>query len=461
VDNIVLWKRALIGYLPFVIVSSAQTFTSLLSFSGTNGANPTYVSLAQGLDGNIFGTTYKGGANQLGTVFQLTLQGTLIGQHSFSGVDGAAPEAGLVLAADGNFYGTTFFGGSNNAGTIFKISPATPLTTLYSFGGTGATDGSNPFSAVAQTAGGGFYGTTLYGGANDKGSIFKLTGNGTLTTLHSFNGTDGLYPSAALIQSANKNLYGTTMNGGANGYGTVFSMTGNGSLTTLYNFDFTDGAYPLAGLVQAPSHVFYGTTSAGGSTGYGTVFQVTSAGALSTLHTFSGSPDGAYPEATLILATDGNFYGTTYEGGAKNAGTIFLMTPSGTLTTLYSFSGPDGANPQGALLQATDGNLYGITNNGGSNSACSNCGTVFRWSTGLQPFVTALPSSGASGTAVKILGTNLTGATSVTFHGVAAKFTVVSASEITTAVPSGATTGTVRVVTPGATLLSDLPFRVM
>ena len=239
----------------------------------------------------------------------------------------------------------------------------------------------------------------------------------TVTTLASFNGTDGAGPSAALIQATDGNLYGTAYVGGANYYGTVFKITPSGTLTTLYSFCSQ-----------------------------------------------SGCTDGAYPSGALVQSTNGDFYGTTQNGGASDycgagCGTIFKITPSGTLTTLYSFCSQsgctDGENPQAGLVQATDGSFYGTTGGGGAY----NFGTVFSLSVGLGPFVETLPTFGKVGAAVKILGTNLTGATSVSFNGTAAVFEVVSSSEITTTVPTGATTGTVQVVTPNGTLSSNVPFR--
>jgi uncharacterized repeat protein (TIGR03803 family) len=292
----------------------------------------------------------------------------------------------------------------------------------------------------------------------------------TFTTLHSFNGTDGNYLRARLVQAANGRLYGTTTGGGAcpipGGCGTVFKITPSGALTTLYSFcpegDYhcTDGLFPETGLVQAANGAFYGTTHNGGNYGGGTVFKITPGGTLTIQYRFHGE-DGYKPTAGLVQATDGNFYGTTFEGGAgacyDGCGTVFKITPSGTLTTLHNFDRTDGANPVAGLVQDTDGNFYGTTESGGANG---NYGTVFSLSVGLSPFVETLPASGKVGAAVNILGTNLIGATSVTFNGTAATFTVVSSSEITTTVPSGATTGTVQVVTPGGTLSSNIPFTV-
>jgi uncharacterized repeat protein (TIGR03803 family) len=209
-------------------------------------------------------------------------------------------------------------------------------------------------------------------------------------------------------------------------------------------------------LLQATDGNFYGTTSGGGIYAAGTVFKITPSGKLRTLHSFCC---GDINPSGLVQATDENFYGTTSSGGANGWGTVFKITRSGTLTTLYNFCSksacPDGANPLG-LVQDTDGSFYGTTYTGGAN----NDGTVFRLSVHLGPFVETQPTSGKVGATVKILGTNLTGASRVTFHGAAAAFKVVSSSLITTTVPVGATTGRVQVVTPGGTLSSNVPFRV-
>jgi uncharacterized repeat protein (TIGR03803 family) len=311
---------------------------------------------------------------------------------------------------------------------------------------------------------------TAGGGANGAGTVFTITPGGVLTTLYNFcsqiNCTDGDEPNTGLIQATDGNFYGTTFAGGANntcvyaGCGTVFTITPGGVLTTLYSFcsqiNCTDGDNPLAGLVQGTDGNLYGTTFEGGTNacpnGCGTVFTITPGGALTTLHSFDGT-DGANTYAGLVQATNGNFYGTMSNGGPIGAGTIFTITPSGMLTTLQSFDLTDGANPNAGLVQDTNGTFYGTTGTGGANSV----GTIFSLSVGLGPFVATQLASGQVGAAVKILGTNLTGATSVTFNGTPATFKVKSKSEITTTVPTGATTGTVQVVTPGGTLSSNVP----
>jgi uncharacterized repeat protein (TIGR03803 family) len=438
------------------ISSPGQTLTTLVNFDGANGANLYMVSLVQGTDGNFYGTTAGGGANGDGTVFKMTAGGTLTTLHSFDRTDGANPYAGLVLATNGNFYGTTIAGGANGEGTVFKMTAGGTLTTLHSFDGT---DGSEPYAGLVQATNGNFYGTTFSSGANGDGTIFKITPGGTLTTLFSFDGPHGASPIAGLVQATNGNFYGVASGGGANGDGTVFEITPGGKLTTLLNFDGADGAGPYGGLVQAANGSFYGTTGGGGTNPDGTVFEITPGGTLTHLYSFcsqTSCADGRTPTAGLVLATDGNFYGTTGGGGANGDGTVFEITPGGTLTTLHSFDGPDGETPYGGLVQGTNGNFYGTTDVGGANGD----GTVFSLSVGLGPFVETLPTSGKVGAAVIILGTNLTGATSVTFNGLAATFTVVSGSEIKTTVPSGATTGQVKVTTPSGTLTSNVNFLV-
>ena len=304
----------------------------------------------------------------------------------------------------------------------------------------------------------------------------------TFTRLHRFDGTDGSSPYAGLVQATGGNLYGTTETGGANNYyGTVFKITPSGTLTTLYSFcsqsGCADGANPYAGVVQDTNGNFYGTTGGGGVTsGGGTVFKITPSGTLTTLYSFcseSDCTDGADP-AGLVQATDGNFYGTTSGGGVNGTdcgsggcGTVFKITPSGTLTTLYSFCPQgrvceDGRAPVG-LVQDTNGMFYGTTAIGAHISDCRSvgCGTIFSLSVGLGPFVKTQPASARVGGFVEILGTNLTGATSVSFNGTPAVFRVVLNSLIKTTVPAGATTGTVQAVTPGGTLSSNVPFRVL
>jgi uncharacterized repeat protein (TIGR03803 family) len=368
---------------------SAQTFTTLLSFDGTDGANST-AGLIKATDGNFYGTTSEGGANSDGSIFRITPSGALTTLYSFCSksacADGANPLGGLIQATDGNLYGTT------ESGTVFKITLSGTLTTI------GGTDGQYPLAGLVQGKDGNFYGTTSHGGANtctlrpgyrvSCGTVFKITPSGAVTTLASFDQADGFEPSSPLIQATDGNFYGTTPEGGANypGFGTVFKVTPTGTLTVLHSFDGTDGEKSFAGLVQGTDGNLYGTTSfGGGNANYsGTVFKITLSGTLTTLHSFDGS-DGSGADAALIQANDGNFYGTTSGFGSNNLGTVFKITPGGAVTVLHSFDGTDGQLSYAPLMQGANGDLYGTTEFG-ANSVCSEgCGTIFRIADGLAP----------------------------------------------------------------------------
>jgi uncharacterized repeat protein (TIGR03803 family) len=445
------------------IASSAQTFTSLVSFDGADGAVPEYSSPVQGTNGDLYGTTNEGGANDAGTIFQITPAGTLTTLYSFctqpNCSDGEYPTAGLILATNGDLYGTTQRGGIGGGGTVFKITTSGTLTTLYSFDGT---DGLEP-TGLVQATNGDFYGTTEYAGANGLGIVFKITTSGKLTTLHSFDGIDGERPYGAMVQATNGDLYGTTIYGGTNNDGAVFEITTGGEFTTLYSFctqaGCADGEYPTAGLVQATNGDFYGTTSSGGTVGDGTVFKITSAGELTTLHSFEGT-DGQLVYATLVQATNGDLYGTTIYGGTNNDGTVFEITTAGELTTLYNFCTQakcaDGIFPS-ALVQATNGDFYGTTELGGANDD----GTIFSLDLGIAPFVILQSASGTVGSTVGILGQDFSESSVVKFNGVdATKIVLSGTTYITATVPAGATDGKVTVTTGTTTLTSTQTFIV-
>jgi uncharacterized repeat protein (TIGR03803 family) len=451
------------------VASPAQTFTTLANFDLTNGSWPES-SPVQGADGNLYGTASQGGEFASGIVFKMAPDGTLTTLYSFCSqtncTDGFEPQAGLILATDGNFYGSVFAGGAQFEGAVYKITPQGSLTVLYSFcSQTACADGYAPLAAPIQATDGNFYGTTLYGGAygdnfeNNYGTVFKMTPRGALTTLHSFAGTDGANPTR-LVQATDGNFYGTTQVGGAYNYGTVFKITPQGTFTTLYNFcaqtACADGRIPTSGLVQANNGDFYGTTTEGGTDSSGTVFRITPGGSLTTLKSFD-SNDGGSPTG-LTQATDGNFYGTASSGGANADGTVFEITAKGALTILHSFDKTDGSQPDGGISQATSGLLYGTTLFGGA----SNDGTVFSLSVGLGRFIETIPTVGRVGESVIILGNNLMGSTAVSFNGIPATTFTAANTSIKVRVPTGATTGTVEVTTAtGEILKSNVAFRVI
>ncbi len=421
-------------------VAPAQTYTDLYNFDGTHGADPTVPQvLAQGRDGNLYGTTGVGGTHDLGVVFKITPSGTQNVLFNFDGTHGATSSSGLTLGTDGNFYGATTAGGVNNLGTVFKITAAGHLTLLHSF-----TDRA-PIAPPIQANNGSFYGTTFFG------TSYKITSSGTFTALGSVTGT----PYAPLLQATDGNLYGTE-NGGGIGFGAVFKLTPAGIVTNIYSFDNTHGRAPEAPVIQGSDGNFYGSTNIGGN-GEGVVFRLTPRGAIRLLHNFPDPNfpnDGGNPVSGIIQATDGNFYGAT-AGGGTVSGVIFKITPAGDYSILYDFDNINGGSPESVLVQHTNGKIYGLAHSGASNQ-----GVVYSFDLGLAPFVRTLPTSGKVGNAIGILGGGLTGTTSVQFNGKSASFTVVSDTFISTSVPDGASTGLVKVVTPGGTLTSSQTFRV-
>lgn len=375
--------------------ASVEYLYSFGGFDNPSDAGQPNGPLLQASDGNFYGTTRGGGTNTCsiyacGAIFKITPTGSETVLHSFgaSASDGHFPTSSLMQAADGTLYGTTARGGDYDSGTVFKITPDGTYSVLYSFGGTPA-DGTVPIGALIQGSDGNLYGTTSTGGtnfcpqppvaANNCGTFFKLTPGGVETVLYSFGATatDGFEPGAALLQASDGNFYGTTSVGGTYNGGTVFKLTPSGTETVLYSFGAApvlgsapQGVAPQGPLIEDQSGNFLGTTVAGGKlgcdTGCGTVFRITPDGSLSTLYSFAGAStgDGYGPAPFLIQGNDGNFYGTTISGGAFGGdlvGTAFRLTPEGTETVLYSF-GPLNQNPSdpgAGLIQANDGAFYG------------------------------------------------------------------------------------------------------
>ena len=347
--------------LSFAGTIQAQTMRALYGFTLAKGAQP-YASLIRDASGNLYGTTAAGGAYGYGTVFKVKPSGAETVLYSFTGgADGANPYAGLIQDTQGNFYGTTQQGGAYNYGTVFMLSATGTQNVLYSF--TGGADGAFPYAALIADAEGTFYGTTQQGGDAGYGTVFTLTPRGVEKVLHSFTGADGSEPYASLIRDAQGNLYGTAAFGGAFSSGTVFMLTRSGVFKVLYNFaGGADGAYPRSSLIQDVQGNFYGTTLQGGAYYCGTLFTLTPGGVEKVLYTFRGAPDGSSPYGSLVQDAQGIFYGTTIYGGSFGKGTVFIANPGGAEKVVYSFTGAkDGAYPQAGLIQDAQGNFYGTT----------------------------------------------------------------------------------------------------
>jgi uncharacterized repeat protein (TIGR03803 family) len=299
-----------------------------------------------------------------GTVFKMTPNGTVTTLHAFSGADGAGPRGALIQARDGNLYGTTTVGGDPTCvhpieypgcGTVFQITLGGTLTTLHTF--TKADPGSQPIASLIEARDGNFFGTTSWGNDSleDSGTVFRLTPGGSFTTLHDFNSdllTEGRGLGAPLVQGLDGNYYGTTLRGGA-GYGTAFRMAPDGTVSLLHTFSGSvDGGQPgYNALIQGRDGNLYGLTFLGGAGDQGTIFRMTAGGTVTVLHSFAEHGHPAY--TALLQGTDGNFYGTS-SGSQTFPGMMFQMTPDGAVTPLHI-----GGNFSAPLIHARDGNLYG------------------------------------------------------------------------------------------------------
>ena len=395
--------QAILAVILLVTVTRAagQQETILHSFgnNGKDGTGPT-ATLVFDTAGNLYGTTTSGGANQLGTVFELSPKAgggwTENVLHTFpvSLKDGDTPAAPVIFDSSGNLYGTTSGGGAYDAGTVFELTHSARgwrETVLHDFN-PNIKDGSVPYAGLLFDAAGNLYGATSSGGAYGQGTVFELShkspGVWKETLLHSFgNGTDGFGPTGLIFDTAG-NLYGTTWSGGAYGAGTVFQMTptaGGGWMeSVLYSFlnNGVDGYGPNAGVIFDAVGNLYGTTFYGGTDGIGTVFELSPAAGGWTehlLYTFiNNHTDGVYPTSGVIFDQSGNLCGATEFGGSKGSGNVFELTPTGggawAETILHAFvSSKDGVYPNGLVLDSS-GNLYGTTTFGGAYGY----GTVFK-----------------------------------------------------------------------------------
>ena len=376
-------------FLAIAVPAQATRFNVVYVFQGGSDAASPIGGLNK--DGRkLYGTTYYGGTNNLGTVYKLGRGGTEVVLHSFTGgSDGANPEAGLTADAKGALYGTTYSGGAKGRGTVFKITPRGHETVLYSFcpNYPNCSDGFDPSAGLVVDAKGNLYGTTYAGGADSLGTVFEVAPDGTQTVLYSFKGgNDGADPNAAVIADAKGNFYGTTYGGGTSGQGTVFELAANGTESVLYSFKGgSDGANPFASLILDANGNLYGTTYSGGNSSHGTVFKLAPDGTETVLYAFAGGSDGTSPDSSLTADERGNLYGTTLYGGntadcsGNGCGTVFKLAPDGTKTILHAFAGSDGAQPNASFVAGRRGELISTTYNGG-NTGCggTGCGVIYK-----------------------------------------------------------------------------------
>lgn len=454
--------------LGLVLVSSAaqaQTFTLIDSFM-TGGPGPQFPGgvLSQGRDGQLYGWSYAGGANNTGSIWKTDLTGVVTVLSSFASGTGNDCQSGLLLGTDGNFYGTGLTNCSG-AGYVFKMTSAGTLTVLHTF--TGTPDGYSP-GVLVQYTDGNFYGVTTSGGANNAGSIFKITPAGVLTTIYSFSGINNFStPTGGLTVGNDGNFYGTQ--NGSDGKGSVFKITPAGKLTVLHTFtDNPDGAAPVSGVILGKDGNFYGVTQFGGTNSdgrvnEGTFFKMTPAGTVTILHSFNAATDYAvFPTTALLQATDGNFYSTSNACNEFLTCGLFVdvykITPSGTLTVVEELTGPNGAGAYWTLTQDTNGILYDITQQGGT----VNGGIFFSLNIGAAQYAQLESTSGRETTKVGILGQGFSASSVVKFGGVQATSIQRSgATFISATVPAGALSAAVTVTTGATTLTSPQIFKVI
>jgi uncharacterized repeat protein (TIGR03803 family) len=444
-----------------------------------DGAIP-YGGLTLGFSGNLYGTTQNGGAGAAGTIFSLTPTGTLTTLYSFMNkTDDSAPSFTLLQGQDGNLYGVSEAQYNTQYGAFFKITSAGKFSVLYDFD---FTHGDAP-NLPTEGTDGNFYGTTLYGSSANFGVIYKLTPAGAITVLHNFAGypNDGSYPEGILVQGNDGNFYGVTKEGGANNEGTIFKISSTGTYSLLHSFNYSsptfDGMFPVAGLALGSDGNLYGTTAQGGkNSNAGTIFQVTTAGQETILYNFcaqTGCVDGFYPYGPIVQHTDGAFYGTTT--GSSLGGSVFYSLNTGLkpFVDLLNWEGKVGATIEilgQGFTGATKVSFNGVSATFNNSSDTYMTAVVPAGATTGNVTVTTFtgtmtssrkflvtpqiksfsPTSGPVGTAVTIVGQSFTQTRGVGFGDyVPAKFTVNSDSQVTATVPEGAKTGPVGIETAG------------
>ncbi len=377
-------------------LDTADQETALYSFTGGADGGFPFAGVIRDSAGNLYGTTYFGGASQWGVVFKLSAAGQETVLYSFTGrADGGSPEAGVIRDPAGDLYGTTYIGGpgggNSSYGVVFKLNIAGQYSALYTF--PPPADGAFPYAGVIRDSGGNLYGTTSLGGVANAGVVYEVHPTGRQRVLYTFTGgADGSNPQGGVVRDRDGNLYGTTPYGGS-GAGVVYEVNKAGEETVLYTFTGgADGRIPYAGVIRDKAGNLYGTTTYGGTSGKGVVFKLAppagpgGAWTETVLYAFTGGADGGNPYGSgVVLDRAGNLYGTTTFGpGTYGPGVVYKLSPSGQQTTLYTFCSlpgcSDGLYAGAGVILDSAGNFYGTTEDGGGTSGCLgiSCGVVFK-----------------------------------------------------------------------------------
>ena len=453
-----LQSRAFLASLLLVLCVAVQvpaqtaTVSDVVVFSAYTFGNPAF-SPAQGRNGLLYGVL--GGSNENpGTVFDFSMAGATHTLSTANPASGYGQFSPLTLATDGNFYGAingaAVIGAGAN-GDLFKVTPNGTFSIVHVFAGA---DGLGPLGAPIEASDGNLYGTT-WGGCCTPSTVYKYTPEGVFSVIYTFDSAHGTWANS-IIQGPDGNLYVTCNEGGASDNGTVVKLTTVGKLLDYYSFPggAAGGSLP-GGLVLASDGNYYGSTLQGGAAGDGTIYRLTPDYKVTTLYTFNPRHNGGKNPGFLILATDGYLYGVS-GGGLYGNGAIFRISTKGAYSQIYSFPSSIGSDAT-SIMQDTSGEFYGTTWVGSTY----NYGAIYSLDMGLGPFIKFVRPSGTVGQAAQILGQGLTGTTSVTFNGLpASSFSVVSDTYMTAVVPSGATTGPVVVTMPTGPLTSNVSFRI-
>ena len=459
------------------VMTPTGALTDIHDFDLTHGGGP-QGGLSLATDGNFYGTTYVGGASNAGTIFRITPAGVFTELYDFTNTtDGGFARVPPVQAQDGNLYGVT---GNGTVAVLYKLTTAGVFSVVLQLA-------SQSYSPLILANDGNLYGTTLFGGTANRGTVFQFSPTSKkLKTIFNFQNEGNPY--GPLMQGVDNALYGTCSNGGTGAGGVLFRVTTGGVYKVLVNFTSggVNGSTPYAGVVQGSDKFLYGVASTGGGNGLGVFFKVSTTGTgYTVLHNF-GTTDGDTPDSTPMLHTNGIIYGTTFHGGSHVAyGAVYSMnvglkpfveplilhsakvnasvgllgqgfntatgvtfgTGTGTLTiTNDTFA-------TGKILSGATTGLITVKEPGGNLSTLQN----FKITPTISNFS---PTSGPVGTLVTINGTALKQATAVKFGTVVATFTVVSDTQITATVPTGAVTAKISATTPGGTAMSTTSFTV-